>query len=85
MAQLRRSAILALVLTYAAPGPRVTGATMPGEYAGPTTIDAKECPCYTADWGNAGIYRQRLLWCRARRNSERKRDFAKVYKSLCNH
>ncbi|MES2015211.1 MAG: hypothetical protein V4484_01850 [Pseudomonadota bacterium] len=41
-------------------GGKISGAAMPHDYAGPTTIDGNDCPCYTADWGNAGIYRQRF-------------------------
>jgi len=37
-----------------------TSGSLPADYAGPTTIDGKDCPCYTADWGNAGIYRERF-------------------------
>jgi predicted porin len=41
-------------------GGKILGATVPADYAGPTTIDGHDCPCYTADWGNAGVYRQRF-------------------------
>lgn len=40
-------------------GGRISG-SLPADYAGPTTIDGKDCPCYTADWGNAGIYREKF-------------------------
>ncbi|MFL6657806.1 MAG: porin [Massilia sp.] len=38
---------------------RVSG-SLPADYAGSTSIDGKACPCYTADWGNAGIYTDSL-------------------------
>ncbi|PWF48426.1 porin [Massilia glaciei] len=41
-------------------GGKITSASMPGDYSGPTTIDGNDCPCYTADWGNAGVYRERF-------------------------
>lgn len=40
-------------------GGRISG-SMPADYDGPTTIDGNDCPCYTADWGNAGIYREKF-------------------------
>lgn len=40
-------------------GGRISG-SLPADYSGPTTIDGKDCPCYTADWGNAGIYREKF-------------------------
>lgn len=40
-------------------GGRISG-SLPADYAGATSIDGKECPCYTADWGNAGIYREKF-------------------------
>jgi predicted porin len=36
-------------------GGRVSG-SLDSDYVGPTTIDGHDCPCYVADWGNAGIY-----------------------------
>ena len=40
-------------------GGRISG-SLPDDYAGPTTIDGNVCPCYTADWGNAGVYREKF-------------------------
>ncbi len=39
-------------------GGRVIGSSLGPDYEGPTSIDGNDCPCYTADWGNAGVYRQ---------------------------
>ncbi len=36
---------------------RVTGAVLADDYIGPEAIDGVPCPCYIADWGNAGVYR----------------------------
>jgi hypothetical protein len=41
-------------------GGRVVGASLGSDYAGPDTIDGKVCPCYTADWSTAGVYREKL-------------------------
>ncbi|MGZ3181872.1 MAG: porin [Telluria sp.] len=35
---------------------RTTAGQLAGDYAGPTSIDGVDCPCYIADWGNAGVY-----------------------------
>lgn len=40
-------------------GGRVFG-TNEERYEGPSSIDGKECPCYIADWGNAGIYSEKF-------------------------
>lgn len=40
-------------------GGRVIGSDLGADYVGPPAIDENNCPCYTADWGNAGVYRQR--------------------------
>lgn len=40
-------------------GGRASG-TLPADYVGPSAIDGKACPCYTADWGNAGVYREKF-------------------------
>lgn len=34
------------------------GSGMDDSYAGPTTINGVDCPCYTADWSNGGVYGQ---------------------------
>lgn len=39
---------------------RVVGASLGSDYDGPETIDGKACPCYTADWSTAGVYREKL-------------------------
>lgn len=39
-------------------GGRVMGSSLGADYDGPTTIDGNDCPCYTADWSNAGVYRK---------------------------
>jgi hypothetical protein len=39
---------------------RLVGASIPDDYAGPLQIDGHNCPCYTADWANAGVYEERL-------------------------
>lgn len=35
---------------------RTFGGELPVNYAGPVVINDKVCPCYTADWSNAGVY-----------------------------
>ncbi|HZX29513.1 MAG TPA: porin [Telluria sp.] len=35
---------------------RLTANQLEPDYAGPDTIDGVRCPCYIADWGNAGVY-----------------------------
>lgn len=38
-------------------GGRVIGSgALASDYAGPTQINGNDCPCYTADWSNAGVY-----------------------------
>lgn len=37
-------------------GGRVLSGNVDGNYAGPTQIKGINCPCYVADWGNAGVY-----------------------------
>lgn len=51
---LKLSGFLSLV------GGRVAGSELGPSYEGPAAIDGKACPCYTADWGNAGVYRQQF-------------------------
>jgi hypothetical protein len=48
-AKLKLSGFLSIV------GGRISG-TNEAQYEGPAVIDGKQCPCYIADWGNAGIY-----------------------------
>ncbi len=40
-------------------GGRVSG-TNEAQYEGPASIDGNVCPCYIADWGNAGIYTEKF-------------------------
>jgi hypothetical protein len=35
---------------------KITSGTLDANYSGPTSINNVSCPCYIADWGNAGIY-----------------------------
>jgi len=37
---------------------RIIDGALDGAYAGPDVIDGNGCPCYTADWANAGVYRR---------------------------
>jgi predicted porin len=46
---LKLSGFLSLV------GGRASG-SLGADYTGPAAIDGHNCPCYIADWGNAGIY-----------------------------
>ncbi len=39
---------------------KITSGALPSDYEGATTIDNVACPCYTADWGNAGVYSKSL-------------------------
>lgn len=39
-------------------GGRIVGSSLGADYAGPESIDGKLCPCYTADWSDAGVYRK---------------------------
>lgn len=50
---LKLSGFLSLV------GGRVSG-DLGADYLGPDAIDGHPCPCYIADWGNAGIYSKRF-------------------------
>ena len=40
---------------HPAVGGRISG-TNAAQYDGPAMIDGNPCPCYAADWGNAGVY-----------------------------
>lgn len=40
-------------------GGRIYGSNE-AQYAGPASIDGKVCPCYIADWGNAGVYTEKF-------------------------
>lgn len=40
-------------------GGRING-TNEASYQGPSEIDGHPCPCYIADWGNAGIYEEKF-------------------------
>ena len=40
-------------------GGRISG-TNEAQYEGPSSIDGNDCPCYIADWGNAGIYTEKF-------------------------
>ncbi|HYD81835.1 MAG TPA: hypothetical protein VEC06_18700 [Paucimonas sp.] len=37
-------------------GGKIIGGRLQDSYEGPAVIDGTACPCYTADWGNAGVY-----------------------------
>lgn len=37
-------------------GGKVFSGSLDANYAGPTQIDGHDCPCYIADWSNAGVY-----------------------------
>ncbi|MBC3930565.1 porin family protein [Undibacterium curvum] len=37
-------------------GGRTFGGELPANYTGPAAINDKTCPCYVADWSNAGVY-----------------------------
>ena len=37
-------------------GGKILGGNLDANYAGATQINGNNCPCYTADWNNAGIY-----------------------------
>lgn len=37
-------------------GGKIFSGNLDANYGGPLTIDGNACPCYTADWGNAGVY-----------------------------
>lgn len=40
-------------------GGKLVNASM-RDYEGPDSIDGNACPCYTADWGNAGVYTEKF-------------------------
>ncbi len=40
-------------------GGRISG-TNEERYEGPAAIDGNDCPCYIADWGNAGVYTEKF-------------------------
>jgi hypothetical protein len=37
-------------------GGKITSGKIDAAYSGPDSINGVNCPCYIADWGNAGIY-----------------------------
>ncbi len=37
-------------------GGKVVAGSMPTDYVGPAELVGNTCPCYTADWSNAGVY-----------------------------
>ncbi|MDO8178139.1 MAG: hypothetical protein Q7T62_07830 [Undibacterium sp.] len=37
-------------------GGKILNGSLDANYAGPAQIDGNNCPCYTADWSNAGVY-----------------------------
>ena len=37
-------------------GGKILEASLNANYAGPAQINGNNCPCYTADWSNAGVY-----------------------------
>lgn len=37
-------------------GGKITQGSFDANYSGPSQINGATCPCYLADWGNAGIY-----------------------------
>lgn len=37
-------------------GGKVLSGNLDANYAGPTEVKGVNCPCYVADWGNAGVY-----------------------------
>jgi hypothetical protein len=39
---------------------RTFGASLDANYTGATQIKNRDCPCYIADWANAGVYDNRL-------------------------
>jgi hypothetical protein len=41
-------------------GGRLINASLPGDYAGPQQVDGHNCPCYTTNWANAGVYEGNL-------------------------
>lgn len=49
-ARLKLSGYVSLV------GGKVLSGNLDANYAGPQSINGVDCPCYVADWGNAGVY-----------------------------
>ena len=49
-AKLKVSGFLSVV------GGQVLEGTLDANYGGPSTINSINCPCYVADWSNAGVY-----------------------------
>jgi len=49
-AKLKISGFLSVV------GGQVLDGTLDANYAGPSAINGSNCPCYIADWSNAGVY-----------------------------
>ena len=41
-------------------GGKVLNGKMDSNYTGPTAINGVQCPCYVADWSNAGVYGEHL-------------------------
>lgn len=41
-------------------GGKVLNGKLDGNYSGPTSINGVSCPCYVADWSNAGVYGEHL-------------------------
>lgn len=39
-------------------GGKVLSNNLDANYSGPAAINGADCPCYVADWGNAGVYNQ---------------------------
>ncbi|MDO9193686.1 MAG: hypothetical protein Q7U12_12380 [Undibacterium sp.] len=37
-------------------GGKILNGSLDANYDGPAQIDGNNCPCYTADWSNAGVY-----------------------------
>ena len=37
-------------------GGKILTGNLDANYLGPTQINGNDCPCYTADWNNAGVY-----------------------------
>jgi hypothetical protein len=40
-------------------GGKVIQGDLNADYAGPSSLDGERCPCYIADWSNAGVYNNR--------------------------
>ncbi|MES2048523.1 MAG: hypothetical protein V4447_08990 [Pseudomonadota bacterium] len=37
-------------------GGKILSGNLDADYSGPAQINGNDCPCYTADWNNAGVY-----------------------------